>query len=74
VNISRINRHTKAGDTVVVPGKVLGAGNLDHPVTVAAFKFSKQAKEKILKTGGACVTIEELIERNPKGSLVRVIG
>ncbi len=74
VNVSRINRYTKPGDVVVVPGKVLGMGTLDHPVTVAAFKFSKRAKEIIEKAGGEAITIKELIRRNPKGSNVKIIG
>ncbi|MEM1550395.1 MAG: 50S ribosomal protein L18e [Candidatus Bathyarchaeia archaeon] len=74
VNISRINRFTREGDVVVVPGKVLGAGMLDHPVTVAASAFSKQAREKILMAGGKCLSIPELIELNPEGSNVKIIG
>jgi len=73
VNISRINRHTKEGDIVVVPGSVLGAGNLDHKVIVAAWKFSEKAKEKIIQVGGEAITIEDLIERNPKGSGVIIM-
>ncbi|MDP7115849.1 MAG: 50S ribosomal protein L18e, partial [Candidatus Woesearchaeota archaeon] len=30
VNLSRINRFTKENETIVVPGKVLGDGLLDH--------------------------------------------
>lgn len=74
VNISRINRWTKPGDTVVVPGKVLGAGELDHEVNVAAFAFSKVAVEKITKAGGKALSVESLIEVNPKGSRVKIIG
>ncbi|MCD6139803.1 MAG: 50S ribosomal protein L18e [Thermococcus sp.] len=73
VNISRINRHTKEGDIVVVPGSVLGAGNLDHKVIVAAWKFSEKAKEKIIQVGGEAITIEDLIKRNPKGSRVIIM-
>ncbi|RLF82460.1 50S ribosomal protein L18e [Thermococci archaeon] len=73
VNISRINRHTKEGDIIVVPGSVLGAGNLDHKVIVAAWKFSEKAKEKIIQAGGEAITIEDLIERNPKGSGVIIM-
>ena len=74
VNVSRINRYTKEGETILVPGKVLGAGKLDHPVTVAAFSFSKSAKIKISEAGGKAITIPELIEANPKGSNVRLMG
>ena len=49
VNVSRLNLYTQEGDTAVVPGKVLGAGTVDHPLTVAAFDFSKKARSKILK-------------------------
>ena len=73
VNVSRINRYTKEGDMVVVPGSVLGAGNLDHKVIVAAWKFSEKAKEKIIQAGGEAITIEELMERNPKGSGVIIM-
>lgn len=74
VNISRINRFVKEGETAIVPGKVLGAGVIKHPIHVAALSFSKQAKSKIIKVGGECISIEELIKRNPKGSYVKIIG
>lgn len=73
VNVSKINRLTNSNDTVVVPGKVLGAGDIDHPVTVAAFSFSESAKEKILSKGGSAITINELAKKNPKGSNVKII-
>ncbi|KUJ98854.1 MAG: 50S ribosomal protein L18e [Thermococcales archaeon 44_46] len=73
VNLSRINRYTKEGDMVIVPGSVLGAGNLDHKVIVAAWKFSEKAREKIIQAGGEAITIEELVERNPKGSGVIIM-
>ena len=70
VNLSRINRHTKAKDVVLVPGKVLAAGGLDHEVSVAALSFSKSAKEKIEKAKGKALTLMELFSKNPKGSKV----
>ncbi len=73
VNVSKINRCTEEGDTVVVPGKVLGAGFLDHPVTVAAYAFSEKAKKKIEEANGRCLSILELLEENPKGSGVKII-
>jgi len=53
VNLLRINRFTKAGDSVVVPGKVLSLGELDHKVDVFALGFSTAAREKINKVGRA---------------------
>jgi large subunit ribosomal protein L18e len=72
VNISRINRYTKSGDTIVVPGKVLSAGELKHAVTVAAWKFSKQAEEKIRKAKGKAISIPELMKM--KTRKVKIIG
>lgn len=74
VNISRINKYTNEGDVVVVPGKVLGYGFLDHRVVVSAWKFSKKAIEKIKEAGGEAISIEELLNRNPKGSNIKIIG
>lgn len=73
VNISRINRHTSDDETVLVPGKVLGSGALDHKVQVAALDFSKQAEEKIVNAGGKCLDITLLMEENPSGSGVKII-
>lgn len=74
VNVSRLARNTKENETVIVPGKVLGAGNLPHPVNVAAFSFSKGAKEQIEKAKGSCITIPDLMKKNPKAQKVRIIG
>lgn len=78
VNLSKINRYSDANDTILVPGKVLSAGAIEKPVTVAALGFSKKAFEEISKCGdgkekGKCVSIEELVENNPKGSGVKII-
>ncbi|MEM3577798.1 MAG: 50S ribosomal protein L18e [Candidatus Bathyarchaeia archaeon] len=74
VNLSRINRYTQKSDVIVVPGKVLGNGVINHSVTVAAFDFSEKAKEKILAAKGKCISIIDLVKKNPKGANVKVIG
>lgn len=73
LNLWKLEKHTGEKETVVVPGKVLGAGRLDHRVTVSALKFSKKAYMKITENGGEALTIEELIERNPAGKDVRIM-
>jgi large subunit ribosomal protein L18e len=74
VNISKIARYAKEGEIIAVPGKVLGAGSLSRKLTVAAYKFSKQARKKILEAGGECISFYELLEKNPKGKNVRILG
>ncbi len=74
VNISRINRFTKANETVIVPGKVLGTGTLNHALIIAAWSFSDGAKKRIEDAKGTCLTISDLLKKNPKASEVRILG
>ncbi|WP_094226509.1 50S ribosomal protein L18e [Methanolobus psychrotolerans] len=73
VNLSKINRYAKDGETVLIAGKVLGSGLLDKAITVAAFNFSLTAVEKITSLGGQCLTIEQILEENPKGSGIKIL-
>lgn len=72
VNISDIERNAEDGDTVVVPGKVLGSGHLTKEVDVAAFKASRGAKQQI-KENGEFMFIQDLVEENPEGSEVKIV-
>ena len=73
VNLSDINRVSSEKQTVLVPGKVLSNGQLDHKVSIAALSFSKAAQEKIEKSGGECISISEIMEINPKGSNIKIL-
>ncbi|AWB26821.1 50S ribosomal protein L18e [Halococcoides cellulosivorans] len=72
VNLGRIDRYAQDDETVVVPGKVLGAGALQTEVRVAAVDFSGTAETKI-EQSGETLSLEEALIRNPEGSNVRVI-
>jgi large subunit ribosomal protein L18e len=74
VNLSRLNRFTKENETVVVPGKVLGSGVVDHKMTVVAFAFSDGAVEKLKKQNCSMLSLSEFMDKNPKTSDVRIIG
>lgn len=65
VNIYKINKYTREGETAVIPGKVLGIGNLDKKITIAALQFSESALEKINKNGKA-LSLQEAVKKNPK--------
>lgn len=73
VNVGKINRHTRAGDIIVVPGKVLGSGSLSHKVTVAALNASTSARTVIIGAGGSLISINELLTQIPKGKGVTII-
>ena len=70
VNLSKINRHSKDNETILVPGKVLGTGTVTKNITIAAFQFSESAKNKLKN----CMNIQELIKKNPKGKNIRILG
>ncbi|MFH1431793.1 MAG: 50S ribosomal protein L18e [archaeon] len=74
VNISKLERYLNKGDSAIIPGKVLGDGNITKAITVSALKFSKTARSKIQKAGGKCVTYEEMITKNPKGSKIKIMS
>jgi large subunit ribosomal protein L18e len=74
VNLSKISRYCSEDEVVVVPGKVLGSGDLSKKITVAAYQFSEQAIAKIKEAKGTTIDLQELIKKNPKGQKVRIIG
>ena len=74
VNLYKINKYAREGETIIVPGKVLSIGEIEKKVNVAAYQFSTQAKTKIEDKQGSAITIKELLEKNPDGKKVRILG
>ena len=74
VNLSRIDLYSKDNEIVIVPGKVLSMGSLSKKITIAAYKYSKNALAKIRESGSKAITIYDLVKSNPKGAKVRIIG
>lgn len=74
VNISKLASVTKEGETIVVPGKILGSGRINHKLTVCAFSMSHKAAKKLNDCGGKIVTIADLTQSYPEGKGVRIIG
>lgn len=74
VNISKLEAHAREGENVVVPGKLLGAGDVARPVTVVAYNASASAKAKIAAAGGKVLSMKEGVEAFPKGEKCRILG
>ncbi len=72
-NLDEINKATKEGDTLVVPGKVLGKGFIDKKIRVCAFSFSQEALRKLKERKCEVVDIEEEIKINPKYHGVKIL-
>ena len=73
VNLYKLDKYSKEGDTLLVPAKVLGIGSLSHKITLAALSVSKPAAAAAAKSGSKVITIKKLAESNPKGSGVKII-
>jgi large subunit ribosomal protein L18e len=73
VNLSKIEQYAPEGSTVLVPGKVLGAGKISRKLTIAAFSFSDGAKKAISEGGAKTLTIDELFSQNPDGKSVVIL-
>ena len=74
VNLSKINKYTKENEAIVVPGKVLASGEIGHKLTVGAYQFSKEAVTKLKNSNAVCMTIQDMMTKNPKGKNLRIIG
>ncbi len=59
VNINKINRFSKEGDHVIVPGKVLGIGSMDHRVKITALEYSKGALEELERAKCSIVKLSD---------------
>ena len=73
-NLSRLSRTAADDETILVPGKLLGSGDVLGSPNVAAYSVSASARSKIEAAGGRVMTIRDLMDDNPKGTGVRILG
>ncbi|MBU0952962.1 MAG: 50S ribosomal protein L18e [Nanoarchaeota archaeon] len=74
VTLYHLSKFAKDKEIIIVPGTVLGTGEVTKAIPVAAIKFSKRAQEKITKAGGTCMSIEDVFKNHPDGKGVRILG
>ena len=74
LNLDQIDALTKAGDTVLIGGKVLASGTLTKKVRIVALGFSAAAHEKAKATKSELVTIDEEMKINPKATGIKVLA
>jgi len=73
INLNKIDEESKEGDTIVVPGKVLGKGEISKKIEIVAFSYSKEAERKLKEKKCKILSIKEEIKRNPKGEGIKII-
>jgi large subunit ribosomal protein L18e len=73
INVGKIADEIKGDEIALVPGKVLGAGEINRSVRVAALSFSDMAYQKLLESGSEAISIGELLRSNPEVSKIRIL-
>lgn len=73
INLYRLNKLTKENDVVVIPGKLLGAGIIDHPITVGSLMASELAVKKLTEATCTYLPIDQLMKKYKKGSNVKIL-
>ncbi len=61
VNLYKINKYSKEGDNIVVPGKVLSVGAMDHSVTISAVEYSKEALDQLNSAKCKVIGISDML-------------
>jgi large subunit ribosomal protein L18e len=72
-NLDEIEKQSKEGDTIIVPGKVLGKGDVSKKIRIAAINFSGDAREKLKAKKCEVITIQEEIKINPKAEGIKIL-
>ena len=73
INLEEINKNSKAGETIVVPGKVLSQGEIDKKIKLVALSFSEKAKEKLLSAKCEMSDIAKEIKLNPSAKGIKIL-
>ncbi len=74
VNVSKLTKYASEGETILIPGKLLGHGELKvGKLTVGAFQFSTSSLEKLKEGKCKAMTLLELAKSNPKGTGIRIM-
>lgn len=62
VNLKKISRYSKEGDNVIVPGKVLSMGPLEHRVNIAAIEYSAGALKTLREANCKILDIKDMVK------------
>jgi large subunit ribosomal protein L18e len=71
VNLTDLNEIKE--NKIIVPGKVLGTGEMSKKLDILALSYSEQAREKLKKAGCEIKLIKEGLEKNPKLTGYKII-
>ena len=61
------------GKNFIIAGKVLASGEITKKISVIAFHYSKQAKQKIEAKKGNAMTLQEAMQKDIKPSEMMIV-
>jgi large subunit ribosomal protein L18e len=67
VNIGRLANVTNEDDVVIVPGKILGSGNIGHKLTVWSFDISGSCSKEDLYRLEQKIPLDSLLQKYQVG-------
>jgi len=59
VNLYKIDKFSKENSNIIVPGKILAVGKLNHKVNIASIEISDKARDELEKSGSKIYSLEE---------------
>ena len=62
VNLYKINRYSAEGDSIIVPGKVLGEGQMEHKISITAMEFSARALSNLKSSQCRVRKLDEILK------------
>ncbi len=74
INLGQLDKFVNDNDVIIVPGKVLGTGNISHKITLCSFSISATGAKKVTQSGGKIVNFTHLIKNYPTGKGMKIIG
>jgi large subunit ribosomal protein L18e len=66
LNLEDIDKESKENETIIIPGKVLGKGDINKKIKIIAFSFSESAIEKLKKSKTQVSSLTEELGKNKK--------
>lgn len=73
LNLGQLDKFVSDNDVIIVPGKVLGTGNISHKITLCSFSISTSGAKKVAQSGGKIIDFSQLIKNHPTGKGVKII-
>ncbi|HLH86263.1 MAG TPA: 50S ribosomal protein L18e, partial [Thermoplasmataceae archaeon] len=72
-NLGKIEKLSSDGDTIVIPGTVLGSGYFNRKATLSSLRVSSSAFRKIKESGSTFKNLVDLARENPKGTNLKIL-